>query len=277
MTRVLALDLAKLTGWAVGSQAGVEGFGVHEFPSTGENVGEYGMAARITFRRMLAEVEPDEAIYEAPILRPGTAKINGKGRAYLEIRDTPQKLQKIYGLPWEFQIECHRAGIKVQEADMGRIRRHFLFGKVPRTTVEIKLAVKVMARMRGWAVRDDNEADALATLDYQLAVIDPSWAAKLAVLRIGAGPSGRLSSSGADVFAGSRQFFPPATKTGAPAELKSSSAGAAAASSTGRASPGKTTATTRRSGAAMSSTSSASRAKPPLRVPEAWKPPVWKR
>lgn len=258
MTRVLALDLARLTGWAVGSQAGVEGFGVHEFLKT-DNMGEYGMAARITFRRMLAEVEPDAVVFEAPILRPGRIEHNRRGGAFLKVIDTPAKLRKIYGLPFELGVECFRADVPVDEANMSSVRSHFLFGKVPRSSEEIELAVKAMARMRGWAVTDDNEADALATLDYQLALIDPkSWATRRMDLRIGDGPSARLSSCGAGVFVGSRRFFPPGTKMDAPAALGSSSAGAAGASNMERTSPGKTTATIRRSGEGMSSTSSGS-------------------
>lgn len=248
--RILALDLARLTGWSVGShESGIEGFGTHEFPKVArDNLGEYGMAARVTFRRMLAEVAPDEVIFEAPILRRG---------------DTPDKLRKIYGLPWELEIECFRAGIKVGEAEIGKVRHHFLMRVVPRTSEECKIAVKVMARRRGWEVRDDNEADSLAVLDHQLAISSPKWAATQTVLAINAGPSDRMSSSGPGVFVGSRKFFPPAIETRPGSE--NGSAGQSSASSTGPRSPSETMAIIPPSSAGTGSTSSGSRATPTWR------------
>lgn len=228
--RILALDLARLTGWAVGSPGVIEGFGTHQFLKTAAwALGEYGLDARLTFRRMLAHVEPDHVVYESPILMAGEAKINSKGRAFLEVRDTPQKLRKMYGLPFELEIECYRRTIPVREANIATVRANFLMGKIPRKSDDCKAAVKSMARRRGWDISDDNEADALAVLDYELAMKCPRM---MAHLRINAGPSGRMSSSGAAVFVGSRVFFPPAITTASPASSANGSAGISNASST---------------------------------------------
>lgn len=273
MTRVLALDIAKLSGWAVGStESGVESFGTHELPKTESwNLGEYGMAARTSFRRMLVQVRPDLVVFEAPILRSGKIKHRGNGKAFVASVDTPAKLRKIYGLPWELEIECYRTepSTPVEEANIGEVRAHFLLGKVPRTSEECKIAVKVMCRRRGWAVRDDNEADALAILDRQLAILDPAAWQGRRVRLINAGESALMSSSGADAFARSQAPGRAATRKAAPAASRPSSAGSACVSSTGRKSPGKTTATIRQSAGAMSSTSSGSQAKLKLNDPAA--------
>lgn len=255
MTRVLSLDLARRTGWAAGSTAGVEGFGVHEFRRTDAwNLGEYGMEARVTFRRMIAEVEPDLVVYEQPILRSGRIATNSKGRQFVKTVDTPEKLRKIYGLGFELEVECYRANVKIREANIGSVRAHFLMGKVPRTSDECKIAVKVMARRRGWNILDDNDADALAVLDYQLSILDPKWAAWTTVQRIGAGESGTMLPYVPDAFVGSRQFFPPAIPKGEPESSANGGAGPGNASSTAPATPGETMAIIRPSSAGTRST-----------------------
>lgn len=227
--RILALDLARLTGWAVGSPDGVEGFGTHEFPRTESwSLGEYGMNVRVTLRRMLKEVAPDWVVFEAPILRSGKIKTRGNGKQFVATVDTPEKLRKIYGLPWELEIECIRAGIPVREANISSVRKAFLMGRIPQTSEEAKTAVKVMARRRGWQVRDDNEADALAVLDYELGMKCPK---AMTVRRINAGASATLCSRGEAVFVGSRAFFPPATKKAGAESSQNGGAGPSSASS----------------------------------------------
>lgn len=255
--RILALDLARLLGWAVGSPDQIEGFGTHELPKTAAwELGEYGMAARVLFRRMLAHVEPDHVVYESPILRSGKI-VEGRRGPRVATIDTPDKLRKMYGLPFELEIECRRAGVPVREANIGSWRSSFLMGKIPKGREACKLAVKVMARRRGWDVKDDNEADALAVLDYELGMKCPN---QMTARKINAGPSETMSSSGPAVFAGSRVFFPPATKTAGPATPANGTAGISSASSTGQKSASEITATIPQSGAGTSSTSSRSQA-----------------
>lgn len=274
--RVLALDLARLTGWAIGStEHGVESFGTHEFPRVEASaLGEYGMAARMTFRRMLAQVAPDLVVFEAPILRSGTIAQRGNGKSFVKTIDTPQKLRKIYGLPWELEVECYKARIEVEEANMGSVRAHFLMGKIPRASKECKIAVKVMARRRGWNITDDNEADALAVLDWQLTILDPS---RSTGQKISVGGSARLSSSGPGVFVRSPESFPRATRKVEPENSGNGLAGPAVASSTGQKSPGATMAIIRPSAAAMSSTSSGLPARQKSLALEASGPRRWKR
>lgn len=238
----------------------IEGFGTHEFPKTESwALGEYGLAARVAFRRMLAHTEAEHVVYESPILVPGEAKINAKGRAFLQVRDTPQKLRKMYGLPFELEVECYRRSIPVREANIGTVRANFLMGKVPRGSDDCKLAVKSMARRRGWDIADDNEADALAVLDYELAMKCPRM---MANLRINAGPSARMSSSGAVVFAGSRAFFPPAIAKASPASSANGLAGTSSVSSMETDIASATMEIGPPSPEAIASTSSAARARP---------------
>lgn len=258
MRRILALDLARTLGWAVGTPGGVECFGRHELPQTAPwALGEYGMAARVLFRRMLLEIAPDLVVYEAPILRSGKIVEGRGGRQRVATVDTPQKLRKIYGLPFELEIECERASICVREAVINSVRSHFLVGqKVPRKSAECKVAVKVMARRRGWAVEDDNEADALAVLDYEMAM---QWPRAATVQRIALGGSATMSSRGASVFVGSRQFFPQAIPKTEPESSDAGGAGPSNASSTAPNTPLETTEAGARSAPLMTSTSCAKR------------------
>jgi len=249
--RVLALDLARLTGWAVGTFAGVEAFGTHELPSAGiVGMGEYGSLARASFRRMFGLLKPDVVVFEQPILRSGKIKNRG-GKQFVQSIDTPEKLRKIYGLSFELAVECFEHGLPCSEANIATVRAHFLMGKTPKTSEECKLHVKVMARKRGWEIRDDNEADALAILDWKLAKLQPT---KWLALKINAGPSDRMSSSGADAFAKSSGFSLPATPTDEARKSSSPTAGAGVALNTTQKSSGRTTATIRASDAGMSST-----------------------
>jgi hypothetical protein len=253
--RILSLDLARLTGWSVGSPAGVEGFGTHEFAKTDSwELGEYGMSARIGFRTMLAHTEPELVVYESPILRSGTIQTRGNGKQFVATVDTPQKLRKMYGLPFELEIECYRRSIKVREANIGQVRRAFLAPhKVPRDSKSAKSAIKVIARRRGWDVLDDNEADSLAVLEYELGLRCPR---EMTARKINAGPSARMSSLGANVFVGSRVFFPPAIAKAEAARTESPGDGPSNASRTATAGPSGTLAIIRPSQPDMISTSS---------------------
>jgi hypothetical protein len=244
-----------VTGWSVGSPAGVEGFGTHEFAKTDSwELGEYGMSARIGFRRMLAHTEPDLAVYESPILRSGTIHTRGNGKQFVKTVDTPEKLRKMSGLPFEFEIECVRAGVKVKEANISRVRSAFLAPhKVPQDSKSAKAAIAVMCRRRGWDVLLYDEADSLAVLDYELGQQCPR---EMMVRKINAGPSARMSSLGANVFVGSRVFFPPATAKGGAARTASPGAGPSDASRTAIAGPFGTPAIIHSSQPDMISTSS---------------------
>jgi hypothetical protein len=257
--KVLALDLARLTGWAVGdtTTGEVESFGRHEFPRTEVGVlGEYGMAARVGFRAMLETIRPGLVVYEQPILRSGKIETNARGRQFVKTVDTPAKLRKIYGLGFELEVECYLAEIPVEERNISEVRRAFLSGKVPRKSDDAKLAVKVMCRRLNWNIIDDNEADALAVLSLILLEQNP----KAARRTLGAGTSATMSSSGLAVFASSRLASPRhmSTATARPGDIGD---GSAVASLTERKSPGTITAITRRSAEVTRSTLSAAPAR----------------
>ena len=59
---------------------------------------------------------------------------------------------------------------------MQTVRAYFLaLGKTPKKSDAIAAAVLRRCRERGWAPKNDDEADALAILDYTRAVHIPGW------------------------------------------------------------------------------------------------------
>lgn len=160
--KTLFFDLARLTGWAAGDQRGVDGWGTFLLPQTYEITPPYFDAAERAISELIDKYKPALIGFESPLLRN---------------RDNVAKLRKLYGLANEVERIADRRGITCREASLGQIRTHFLGKGYPHGTEEVKTRTKVRCRARGWAVKDDNEADALAGLDYLLSLEIPAKAA----------------------------------------------------------------------------------------------------
>lgn len=160
--KTLFFDLARTTGFAAGDLRGVEEFGTFTLPQTYDEVAPYLRAAFGHMRAIIKRTKPQKIGFEAPIL-------NTK-------RDGVMKLRKLYGLANNVELLAHEAGIPCVEASLGEIRSHFLGAKYPRDSERVKIAVKNKCRSNGWKIKDDNEADALAGLDYLLSLERPERA-----------------------------------------------------------------------------------------------------
>jgi hypothetical protein len=166
MIRIVFFDLATLTGFAVGSaETGVEEYGSLRLPKTAEDYGEWLKTALATFSYQVGRIKPDSVWYEQPNLPDTTSIVT---------------LRKLYTLPPALELAAQRAKIRhIRESHRGEILTHFLgAGKVPKRRAAKQAAVKVKARARGWEPKDDNEADALAGLDYAIACMTPDYALK---------------------------------------------------------------------------------------------------
>lgn len=161
--KIVFFDLATLTGWAAGDFRSQPTFGRFEMPRTGEEVGEFLCAAENNIRTVLDQVGPDVIGFEAPFLNPR--------------RDTILKIRKLGGLANEVEKAAYRRSrTPCREATLGEIRSHFLGKGYPRDSDRAKIAVKNQCRRLGWKVRDDNEADALAGLDFLRSIFRPDKA-----------------------------------------------------------------------------------------------------
>lgn len=160
--RILALDLASKLGFAFGSAAeGVLGSGSHKLPVTGENVGQFLHAYCVWLHDKISETSAGEVIFEMPVL-PNLGKTS------------LVTLRKLYSLCGVTELLAHERQIACTEANLSDIRSHALGkGNVPRKRDLVKPAIIAWCRARGWTVRDDNQADALALLSFRLSHFDP--------------------------------------------------------------------------------------------------------
>lgn len=139
---ILSLDLASLLGWASGLPDSRPGFGSHQLPSTGDNVGRYIDAFDQWLQPMLDIEAPALVIYEAPSIF---------------MKTTPATVEKLVGLATHTQLACHRRGIRARSANPSQVKKFWTgSGKAK------KEDMMAAARRCGFKIRDDNEADAVA-------------------------------------------------------------------------------------------------------------------
>jgi crossover junction endodeoxyribonuclease RuvC len=70
--KVIGLDLATKTGWAVGDLGLVPALGTYTLPSTGEDIGLFLHTFDEWFAAFILRERPDAAFFEAPILSQNT-------------------------------------------------------------------------------------------------------------------------------------------------------------------------------------------------------------
>lgn len=164
MTTVLALDLALVTGWAVGQPGGKPMSGTVRFGSP-QSSHEAAFAAALTWAAgKIREYQPTLIIWEAPM-----STLFNRGNT------TNNTTTLLYGLPAVIGAASHLLGIyDVRKAETRAIRNHFI-GCNPKRA-KAKPMVMRQCRVMGWPVDDDNEADALATWSYMCALLDPRLA-----------------------------------------------------------------------------------------------------
>lgn len=166
---ILYFDLATSTGWAAGDHRGVKGFGTFELARTGDLIAPFAADARRHIVSLREKFKPDLIGFEAPILRPYKKK-KGGGSA---VNDTPNKLRKLYGLALMVELDALDHGVKCTECVIGSVRLHFMGRGYPNASEAANLRMRNLCRARGWNVKNSDEANALAGLDYLLAIQRP--------------------------------------------------------------------------------------------------------
>jgi Holliday junction resolvasome RuvABC endonuclease subunit len=139
---ILALDLAKSTGWAIGGDEIISG--TAKFTET--DIGELAISFMIWLESMLDSHLPELVAYEAPVVKhPHAAKI-------------------LIGLSWLVILACRERKIPCIPVGNTAVKRHFLgrvYGKKVRPYPGI-----IEARRRGFDPTTTDEADAIAILLY---------------------------------------------------------------------------------------------------------------
>ncbi len=143
-------------GWAVGAAHLRPKWGTYEPVKTRDDLATFLVDTRTFLYSLFQRYRVTEVVYESPVL-------NRFNNVYT--------IRKMFALGGLIEVECHDAGLGVFEAAPGTVRRHFLGkGMTPRKSEEIKRAVMTRCKQLGWVVETDHEADALAILDYSLAL-----------------------------------------------------------------------------------------------------------
>lgn len=169
---IFALDLASLTGWAIGRPAAKPMLPIEMRPgnyppqpmSGVRRIGTPACAVGIFlsdfedwFIDMCEKHGPKGIIFASPIMRSR----NGQSATSV------QTARKLYGLAGEVEKNAMRMGTTwIKEPHEATVKKHFCgSGKGGKEGVLAECA------RRGWVVRDDNHADALAMWDYAGALL----------------------------------------------------------------------------------------------------------
>jgi Holliday junction resolvasome RuvABC endonuclease subunit len=152
--RILALDLATTTGWAVGGGNVKVRHGTLRLHAS-SLVGIGGICAELIDRvaDLVVAHEPNRVIFEAPMM------IGGRSAHTARV---------LIGLSVAVEIFCYRRSIPCTEERVDTVRSAVLGRARFGGRDEAKLAVMKWAGLVGYKPANDNEADALALLDYAL-------------------------------------------------------------------------------------------------------------
>jgi len=155
--KLLYLDLATKTGWAVGPVADRPTLGTLKLPSTGADLGEFGLYFEDWLCKIIDVENPDRIAFEAPFLAGGKA---------LNVHT----VRKLHGLCLVTELTCKRFDIRVSETAYAKVKTWCLgHGKRGNWKKEIMAA----ARSRGYHVEDDNQADAAMGWEYTASTLFP--------------------------------------------------------------------------------------------------------
>lgn len=161
---ILALDIATVTGWALGSLDCEPEAGRFRLPKTGDDIGRFVNAYRDWLVEMIDRHSPSRVVYESPLTTPGP-------------QTNMMTLRKLGGLTVMTESVAVDMAVECKEANLSTIRKHFVGrGRAPKDVKDgrkwFKAAVMDRCQVKGWHPADDNEADALALLDFSLWCLD---------------------------------------------------------------------------------------------------------
>jgi len=168
MTRILAIDGAATAGLCFGPTGGEPRFATRCFTgsgASGEVVGRFCRFLRATIERE----EPQVVAYEAPYVP--TAWRSGPPLNAKTVRRLLGLAEIIDAIAWEYRLRCY-------QATAGEVCA-YLTGKSNWGGRDKKKAATIAAaRAWGWAVSDDNQADACAVWAFAENILDPIAAAQ---------------------------------------------------------------------------------------------------
>lgn len=172
---ILALDLATVTGWAMGEpgrqpESGVIRFGAKNNASHGQIAAD-AIAWLVEF---LTEMKPTQIVFEQPLPPNFTGGHTTLDTAVITM-----------GLPFLMQGIAYKLGLfNVEAVRVSDIRTFFIGSNMK--SEQAKQLTFERCQLLGFNPKDDNASDALALWCYQCAKIKPELAHKLTPLFGGA-------------------------------------------------------------------------------------------
>lgn len=164
MQRVLALDLASVSGWAVGEPGMLLAHGSIRFASKGASHEAIFANAYQWTADKIATYGPNLIVWEAPL-----------STSFKRGSTTNDTTTLLFGLPAIVGCCAYQRGIyDIRKAETRAVRMHFI-GQNPKRTIAKPMVMR-QCRAQGWDITDDNEADALATWSYQCSILQPALA-----------------------------------------------------------------------------------------------------
>jgi hypothetical protein len=142
---VMALDLATVTGWAVGDPGQLPAHGSIRFGGTSSHEATFAKAMNWMAEKCKV-YQPGLVVWEAPLA------------ASFKRGDTNTKTTTIlFGLPAVIGAVAYNHSIyNIRKADTRDVRMHFI-GSSPKRDKAKPLVIR-QCRLMGWEVQDDNEA-----------------------------------------------------------------------------------------------------------------------
>lgn len=153
---ILALDLATATGWACAPPDKEPHFGTAELPKSGQDVGTFAVAFSEWLTAKLADETPQVVLYEQPSIFSKT---------------TPATLIKLNGLAYDCERICTLHRVRCYMVNPSRLKKFFAGNGRAQKQDMIDVA-----RREGWAVQDDNQADACAVWAWGVNCFAPNHA-----------------------------------------------------------------------------------------------------
>ena len=162
---ILALDLATRSGFCQGVIGAPPTWGAHDFGRNRSN-GEVLSAFRTWLCHKLDEIQPTVVCFESPYMPGPNSRFSAPANA-LTIR-------RLFAFAGFTEAICVERRVRCYEARPSEITRAFLGGPAPRQRAEKKAATIKMARLLGYAVADDDEADAVALWCFAESIFAPA-------------------------------------------------------------------------------------------------------
>jgi hypothetical protein len=157
--KLLALDLATMTGWAIGEIGERPMSGSVQLGKRGASIEAVSGALLKWSLDFLMEYKPEAIVWEAPIMLP---------------HDTTDILDFAFGLPVIVGAVAYQLGIhSVRKASVKQVRAFWIGMPNAKREIAKDLVIK-RCQFFGFDPKDDNEADALAVWHFQAALTDPA-------------------------------------------------------------------------------------------------------